>query len=339
MRAAANPVGWLVWSLAAMFVVITTRNPLYLALASVAFVAVYLAMGRASVAGAAWGTVLRIGIVIALLNIAFNLLTVHAGDHVLTRLPSGIPILGGAITFNALMYGVVSAVALLDLLLIAAIFSTVVSRAALLRLLPGQFAALGVAGIVALSFLPQMLRALSEVREAQAARGFRVRSVRDLPPLVVPILHLGLERAFDLAEAMESRAFGSAVAAVPPRRPVVAFGLVFAVCAVVFASLGNLPVALSFGLATIVVLWKVTALRASMRGRYRQVRWDRADMLLLATSALAIALHGASLVMTPDVLAYYPYPRLTVPPFAVWPGVACLLLVMPALIGVWHGTS
>lgn len=339
MTATANPVGWLVWSLAAMFVVITTRNPLYLALASVAFVAVYLAMGRRSVAGTAWGTVLRIGVAIALLNIVFNLLTVHAGDRVVTRLPSGIPIFGGPITLNALVYGVVSAVALLDLLLIAAIFSTAVSRSALLRLLPGQFAALGVAGIVALSFLPQMLRALSEVREAQASRGFRVRSVRDLPPLVVPILHLGLERAFDLAEAMESRAFGSAVAVVPPRRPVVALGLASAVCAVVFAALGNLPIALPFGLATIVVLWKVTALRTSARGRYRPVSWDRVDGLLLATSALVLALHGASLVLLPDVLAYYPYPRLTTPPFALWPGIACLLLVVPALVKVRHVAS
>ena len=62
-------------------------------------------------------------------------------------------------------------------------------------------------------------------------------------------------------------------------------------------------------------------------------------MLLLATSVLAIALHGASLVMMPEVLAYYPYPRLTVPPFALWPSIACLLLVMPALMGVRHGTS
>ncbi len=339
MNAAANPVGWLLWSLAAMFVVITTRNPLYLALASAAFVAVYLAMGRRSVAGAAWGAVLRIGLAVAFLNIAFNLLTVHAGDRVVTRLPSEIPIFGGAITLNALVYGVVSAVVLLDLLLIAAIFSTAVSRAALLRLLPGQFAALGVAGIVALSFLPQMLRALTEVREAQAARGFRVRSVRDLPPLVVPILHLGLERAFDLAEAMESRAFGSAVAAAPSRRAFVALGLALTVCAVVFAALGNFPVALPFGLAALVVLWKVTAPQATARGRYRPLNWERVDGLLLVTSALAIALHGASLVLLPDVLAYYPYPRLTAPLFALWPGIASLLLVVPALVGVRHGAS
>lgn len=322
-----------------MFVVITTRNPLYLTLVSVAFVAVYFAIGRGSVAGAAWGTVLRIGIVIAFLNIAFNLLTVHAGDRVLTRLPAGIPIFGGAITLNALVYGIVSAVALLDLLLIAAIFSAAVSRAALLRLMPGQFAALGVAGIVALSFFPRMLRTVGEVREAQAARGFRVRSVRDLPPLVVPILHLSLERAFDLAEAMESRAFGSAVATSRPRRPVVAFGLVSAVCAVVFASLGNLPAALPFGLATVVVLWKVSAQATSKRGRYRPVGWDRFDGLLLAASVLTITLHGVSLVMLPDVLAYYPYPRLTAPPFALWPGIACLLLVMPALARVSEGAS
>ena len=251
---ALNPVVWLVWSLAAMFIVVTTRNPLYLMLTGGALVAVYLAMRRSSIAGAAWRTFLRIGIVIAALNIAFNLLTVHAGDRVLARLPSGLPIFGGAITFNALIYGLITVLALLDLLLIAAIFSTAVNRAALLRLLPGQFADLWVAGIVALSFLPQTLLALSEVRDAQAARSLRVRSVRDLLPLVVPILHLGLERAFDPAETKESRAFGSAVAAVRPRRSLVVVGLISAAIAVVSTALGKLPLALPFGFAAALVL-------------------------------------------------------------------------------------
>lgn len=333
MNGTANPVGWLVWSLAVMLVVVTTRNPLYLALTSLALIAVYLAMNCGSAAGAAWGTFLRIGILIAVLNVVFNLLTVHAGDRILTRLPSGIPIVGGAITLNALVYGVVSAVALLDLLLIAAVFSSAVSRAALLRLLPGQFAALGVAGIVALSFLPRTLQAVSEVREAQAARGFRVRSVRDLPPLVVPILHLGLEHAFDLAEAMESRAFGSAVAVARPGRTVVVLGLLCATFAAVFAALGYLLAALPLGLVTLIALWRVSVSRAGNRGRYRPLHWDRFDGLIAAASALAIALYGTSLIMLPDVLAYYPYPRLSAPPFALLPGIACLLLVMPAITG------
>ena len=252
---ALNPVVWLVWSLAAMFIVVTTRNPLYLALTGGALVAVYLAMHRSSIAGAAWRTFLRIGIVIAALNIAFNLLTVHVGDRVLAWLPSGLPIFGGAITFNALIYGLITALALLDLLLIAAIFSTAVNRAALLRLLPGQFAALGVAGIVALSFLQKTL------------------------------------------------------------------------------------LALPFGFTAVLVLWQLMAPQAGRRGRYRPVSWERVDWLQIAAAALAITLYGASLILLPDVLAYYPYPRLTAPPFSLWPGIACLLLVMPALAGARRDAS
>src|SRR6185437_11361019 len=75
----------------------------------------------------------------------------------------------------------------------------------------------GVAAIIGLSFFPQMIVAIREVRDAQSSRGFKVRSVRDVAPLIIPTLFLGLEHAFNLAEAMESRGFG-AVSEVPRRR-------------------------------------------------------------------------------------------------------------------------
>ena len=67
--------------------------------------------------------------------------------------------------------------------------------------------------------------------------------------------------------------------------------------------------------------------------------WERVDWLQIAAASLAITLYGASLILLPEILAYYPYPRLTAPPFSLWPGIACLLLVMPALAGVRRDAS
>ena len=78
-----------------------------------------------------------------------------------------------------------------------------------MRLLPERMAALAVAGSVAWSYLPRTTAALTEIREAQMARGYRPRGIRDAAPLVVPLLAGGLERAMITAEALEARAFGA----------------------------------------------------------------------------------------------------------------------------------
>ncbi|MDI3339584.1 MAG: energy-coupling factor transporter transmembrane component T, partial [Sphaerobacter sp.] len=255
------------------------------------------------------------------------------GDHVLARLPRSLPIIGGPLTLNALVYGLVSALALLDLLLLAATFSAAVERAALLRLVPGSLAAVGVAAVVGLSVFPQTLRAVRDVQEAQAARGFRVRSIRDVPPLLVPVLQLGLEHAFDLAEAMESRAFGHGRPARIP--PFLAVGAVLGAAAAALALGLGQPVAAAGCLLPLLGLL-VAMHRGGGRGRYRPVTWTWPDGVALASAAVAALIIVASLGST--ALSYAPYPRLTWPPFALAPGLAALLLAVPALLPGGRGT-
>ena len=78
-------------------------------------------------------------------------------------------------TLNALLYGLVSALALGTLILIFAALNAAVGYEELLRLLPGPLTGLGVTMTVALGFLPQTIAALGEVREAQAVRGHTAR--------------------------------------------------------------------------------------------------------------------------------------------------------------------
>jgi len=328
MSQRVNPVAWVAWAGAAALLVVTTRNPLYLLLATAALTAVLLSLDRRSVAQAAWGTVLRVGAVVAAVSVLFNLLTVHTGDRVLAHLPDAIPIVGGPVTLNALVYGLVSALAIFDLLLLAAAFSAAVDRAALLRLVPGPLAAVGVAAIIGLSIFPQTLRAVREVREAQMARGFRIRSIRDVPPLLVPVLTLGLEHAFDLAEAMESRAFGAGRLARIPAR--------WAIVGVAVAAVAAVAVGLGYRFAAAVFLVPVVALIVAVRrgahgrSRYRALTWDWSDAAVLATATLGALLVVASIATA--ALSYSPYPRLTWPSFAPAPGVAGLLIAAPALL-------
>jgi energy-coupling factor transport system ATP-binding protein len=211
---------WLAWAGACTLIVATTRNPLYLLLVALCAGAAYRAArgdgeGRDT---AQWSLVLRAAWTLTTIAILFNTLTVHAGDRALFALPRDLPlagaVIGGPVTLNALLYGLISALALGTLILIFAALNAAVGYEELLRLLPGPLTGLGVTMTVALGFLPQTIAALGEVREAQAVRGHtagrggRAGRLGSLPPLVVPVLALGLERAIALAEAMAARGFG-----------------------------------------------------------------------------------------------------------------------------------
>ena len=117
--------------------------------------------------------------------------------------------IGGPLTINALVYGLLSAMAILSLVAVSATLGTTLDWSAAMRLLPERMAALAVASSIASSYLPRTTVALSEIREAQMARGYRPHGLRDAAPLVIPLLAGGLERAMITAEALEARAFGA----------------------------------------------------------------------------------------------------------------------------------
>ena len=101
----------------------------------------------------------------------------------------------GGVTLNALIYGLLSAM--------ASRFARRGQRDARRypRLErddappPGADGRPGRAGSVAWSYLPRTTAALAEIREAQMARGYRPRGIRDAAPLVIPLLAGGLERS------------------------------------------------------------------------------------------------------------------------------------------------
>ena len=117
-----------------------------------------------------------------------------------------------------MLYGLTGGLALVTLLLIFAVFNVAVDQARLLRMTPGFIQGVGVAAGIAVAFVPQMVASWQAIREAQQVRGHKVRGVRDMLPLVMPLLVTALERAMQLAESMEARGFGGQVTAATSRQ-------------------------------------------------------------------------------------------------------------------------
>jgi energy-coupling factor transport system permease protein len=342
MNDSFHPVAWLAWLTAAVLPALTTRNPLYLILVLLAATANYAALSRRSPLARSWGAFVRFSLLLWLLTIPFTALMAHYGTIIIFRLPRSWPLIGGPVTGEAVLFGLISGLALVTLLLVFAVFNVAVDQARLLRMVPGFVYQVGVIAAIGVAFVPQMVAAWQAIREAQQVRGHRLRGVRDLLPLIIPLLVMALERAMQLAESMEARGFGGQVNAANGRQR----------AAVQLAILGGLGM-LGAGLTGIafwsgrriltgalvaagvaLMLWAFWDQgRRVRRSRYQNWFWGRADRVVLAVSLLGVLCWVAVWLMQADWLFFYPYP-----PYSPWPtfqpvlGAVILLLALPALL-------
>jgi energy-coupling factor transport system permease protein len=180
---------------------------------------------------------------------------------------------------------------LLTLLSFFVAFNRIVPVSALARLAPRALQDFGVVVLISLTYVPETVRHMRRIREAQAVRGHQVRGLRDWQPLVVPLLVGGMERAMALAEAMVSRGFGAARGRRQP--PWVLAGLA---TALVFILAGWMLLLwwgwpgwmlLIAGAASIVALLWHAGKRAPAT-RYRPRPWQAQDMLLLLVALLPL---------------------------------------------------
>jgi len=338
---------WVIWLVAAAVPALTLRNPLYLILVVGASWIVYLGLGQMSPVGRSWGTFVRIGVLFVAVAVAFNALSSHFGTLVLFRLPDDWPIVGGPITLESAIAGAVNGLGLLTILAVFATFNAVVDHYQLLRATPGFAFQVGTVVSIAVTFVPQMVLSATEIRQAQRIRGHRFRGIRDLLPLVMPLLATSLERAIQLAETMEARGFATvlnpASSESSQRRAILTqagllatlLGLLAGLFLLTFVTGGSTwgwGLLMLSGAGMGAILWRQG--RQVRRTRYRRVRWQRHDTVAAIGCGVSLAAVIAGKLLTPQTLAYSPYPPSSLlPPFNPYVGAALLLLALPA--GYW----
>ena len=333
---------WVLWLVAAAVPAFVMRNPLYLALLLGDAWLLYTTLGRTTPIGSSWGSFVKLGVLLFALAIPFNALSIHIGQIVLFTLPENWPIIGGPITLEAVIAGAVSGLALLTILFIFAAFNAVVDHYQLLRATPSFLFQAGVVISIAITFVPQMVISAREIRQAQRIRGHRFRGLRDLLPLVIPLLANSLERSIQLAETMEARGFGSALS--PPTRRRALMSQLGLLAALVGVLVGLSLLAFYQGGRVWAWLLVVTGIigllaffafqgRQVKRTRYRRQSWHAPDTAVAVASAISLAIVIAVRLTAPDSLFYSPYPpNLLLPAFDPLVGAALLLLAMPAIV-------
>lgn len=337
-----DPRVWLAWVVVAAAASSVTRNPLYL----IVILLVIGVVGSACAAGG--GSVVPISpvhfaAVVIPLTAIFNGLMVHGGETVLLTLPAVLPVVGGPVTLEAVLYGATNGLALTVLFAAVSTLNRVVPVHELVTLTPRAFSDAGVVVSIALTFLPQMSRTVQRIRQAQAIRGHRTRGLKDWMPILLPLLISGLERAMGLAEAMVARGYGAVTGRAQGWR--LRFGLVLGLLVLLIGWVAQafLPGWATAGLALMVaggglilgLLWG--AGKMVRHTRYRRRCWHAGDTLVLAGCGVALA---ALLLPGPAgaTLNYYPYPRVSLPGFDPLAGIGLLGLLLP-VAGVRTGSG
>lgn len=333
-----HPGAWIAWLTAAIAALSLTRNPLYLSLLLVCIAIVSRTLRGQAQTPVLPLPLLRLAIVIVTLSALFNVTTAHFGQTVLFTLPASIPLLGGAYTLEALVFGMINGLVLVGFLAAFNVLYQALPTHALIRMIPRALFPVAVVISIAVSFVPATLEQFYQIRDAQRMRGHQVRSLRDWLPLFMPLLVGGLERAFQLAEAMTARGYGSLGVqsgrdAAQRLRLALVLGLVMLLTGLLALLFWRQQAA---GWALVIAGGSLLLAVLGLQGRgvrrtlYRRQPWRSWDWLVTLASVITIAAY--LLPASRSVLAYTPYPRISLPDFDPWLAAATLALLTPAVL-------
>jgi energy-coupling factor transport system permease protein len=342
-----HPVAWWVWALGLATAASRTTNPLLLGL--VVAVAGWVVSRRRPDApwSRSYAVFLRLGLLVIAIRVAFTVVFgAGAGTHVIVTLPelplpdwaAGVSI-GGPLTAEELLLAVYQGMVLATMLACVGAANSLASPARLLASVPAALYEVGVAVVVAMTFAPQLVGDVARVRTARRLRGRPDRGLRALAGSVMPVLEGALERAVDLAAAMDARGYGRTG---PVSRRLRLTSVSLLLLALVGITLGvyalldaGTPGALALPLLGIGVAAGVVGMllagRRSIRTRYRPDPWALPEWLT-AISGLVPATALIALSLTDPRSLLGQTSPLTWPSLPVAAALAIGVALLPGLV-------
>jgi energy-coupling factor transport system permease protein len=335
-----HPAAWWLWALGLAYASMRTNDPLLLlTIAAAAALVVSARRGRAPWARA-YGLLLKLGLFTVVVTMLLQiLLGARYPGHEVIELPSaplphwlgGISI-GGTITGEALLNAFVSGLRLAVLIACFGAANALAHPARLVRILPAALYEVGVAVVVALTFVPQLAESVTRVRAAQRLRGRSITGVRGLRGLIVPVLEEGLERAIQLAASMDSRGYGRRTHQSTWSRRASGAGVLVGLGGAVVGTYQiisvdghGLGVALLSGGVLVAIAAGFVAGRRVHRTRYRPDPWRGPEWLVVACAAIVAVAYTLTVHDPLAVGVPYAWPTLRLVPF-----LATLVAAVPA---------
>jgi len=150
--------------------------------------------------------------------IIINALVSSYGSHVIFEFPGQIPVLGSpVVTIEAIIYGVAMSLRLLAIISAFALLTLTVNPDDMMLAMIKMKLPYKSVLVTTLStrFVPTLLDDVDRITDVQRSRGLEldkgrfVNRIKNRSSIVTALLSNSLERATQVAEAMESRAFGT----------------------------------------------------------------------------------------------------------------------------------
>ncbi len=208
-----DPFCKLGWVTSIFVLALIINNPIYLLLMFL----VTLPMVIAARVWREWASVMKFAFFLCLAIIIINALVSSHGSHVLWRAPFQIPLIGAPVlTVEAVIFGVgmslrllavISAFAMLtfathpDDLMLSMIKVKLPYKSVLVTSLTTRF-------------IPTLIDDVERISDVQRSRGLELdrgnlfQRIKNRMAIIIPLLSNSLDRTVQMAEAMESRAFG-----------------------------------------------------------------------------------------------------------------------------------
>ncbi|MEN3362083.1 MAG: energy-coupling factor transport system permease protein [Mycobacteriales bacterium] len=340
-----HPGAWWLWALGLATAASRTRNPVLLLIIAAVAGCVVAARRTEAPWARAYATFLKLGLVVIAIRVVLqSLFGLPLPGHVVLTLPAvdlpswaaGVRI-GGPVTREEITAAAYDGLRLATLLCCLGAANALANPFRLLRCLPGALYEAGVAVVVAMSFAPQAVTAVSRVRAARRLRGRPDRGIRALRGLAMPVLEGALERSVALAASMDSRGYGRS-AGLPARTrrltAALVLGGLLGVCAGTYGLLdasasGLLGLPLLAAGAALAVAGLTLGGRRVSRTRYRPDPWAGPEWLTVACGLVVATAFVVAGARSPAALAPAVAP-LVVPPLPPLAAAGALLAVLPA---------
>jgi energy-coupling factor transport system permease protein len=209
-----NPLSKLAWGGSILVLALLFDNPLYISLLLLSTLPL-VAAGRV---WKEWASLMKLSLYLCVLIVVINAMVSYEGSHVLYQFPFKLPLMGTPrITFEAIIFGIGNALRLLAIMSAFAVLTLTIHpddlMLAMIKLkLPYKSV---LVTSLATRFVPTLVDDVERITDVQRSRGLELnkgglrRKVKGAMSIMIPLLSNSLERTVQVAEAMESRAFGS----------------------------------------------------------------------------------------------------------------------------------
>lgn len=330
-----STVAWILWLLAILIFLLTTRNPFYLSfiLLGLLFTGYQLSKQRGKTNWVRQNLLflLTILLISSLINAAFT----HTGRTILFKFPDFWPLIGGIVTAESLVYGAINGLVIGALFLLFQVLNLALSIKQLTHLIPRAFYPIAMIVTISLTFFPSIQERIREIKEAQMIRGNPMKKISDWLPILAPLLVSSLENGLILSESMTSRGFYTSKPKNNANIPVILMiigtfsifsGWILSIYG--YSAYLFMPLYILGFLIIFLTLWRLG--HAVKTTRYHKEVFYKQDLFAIGTNLLVFILLGFfSITGNLKSLTYTPYPALSFPAIEFIPILIPLLTLLP----------